>query len=110
VNPDDLAQGPVIRMTRRRSSKKTAKNSNSLMKTMRAQARTDVVADNVGVAVEEDDVDEVVDVVGGGVDATIEETTCGTAAARRDDTVGALHARGRCTRTENTRPRSVRVC
>jgi hypothetical protein len=49
-------------------------------------------------------------VVGGGEEATTEKTTCGTAAARRDNTMAALHARGRCTRTENTRPRSVRVC
>ena len=54
--------------------------------------------------------DEVVDVVGGGVDAKTEETTCGTAAAQRDETAGALHARGRCMRIENTRPRSVPVC
>jgi hypothetical protein len=34
MNPDDLAHGLMIRMTRRRSSKKTVKNPNSLMKTV----------------------------------------------------------------------------
>jgi len=37
VTPDDLAQGLMIRRTRRRSSKKVTKNSNSSVKTMCAQ-------------------------------------------------------------------------
>jgi len=37
VTPDDLAQGLMIRRTRRRSSKKATKNSNSSVKTMCAQ-------------------------------------------------------------------------
>ena len=51
----------MIRMTRRRSSKRTAKNPNSLTKTMR-RAQRHVV-------------DEVVDVVGGGEEATAKKTT-----------------------------------
>jgi hypothetical protein len=37
MNPNDLAHGLMIRMTRRQSSKKTAKNPNSLMKTVHAR-------------------------------------------------------------------------
>jgi hypothetical protein len=51
------------------------------MKTMCAQA-TGVVDDNVGDVVEEDDVDEVVDVVSGGEDAT-RKTVGGNAATQR---------------------------
>jgi len=38
--------------------------------------------------------DEVVDVVGGGEDATAKETTGGTAAALRGDAAATLHTRG----------------
>jgi hypothetical protein len=37
MNPNDLAHGLMIRMMRRRSSKKTTKNPNSLMKTVHAR-------------------------------------------------------------------------
>jgi hypothetical protein len=57
----------------------TVKTSNSLKKTMHAQACTNVVADDVRDAVEEDDMDKVEDVVGGGEDATTRKTTGGDA-------------------------------
>ena len=47
--------------------------------------------------------DEAVDVVGGGEDATVKETTGGTAAARRGEATAALHTRGRGAQYEDGR-------
>ena len=56
MNPIDLAEGLTIRITRRRSSKKMAKELEQLDEDHARKARTDVVDDDVGDTVEEDGV------------------------------------------------------
>ena len=56
MNSNDLAQGLMIRMTRRRSSKKVAKELEQLDEDHARKARTNVVDDDVGDTVKEDGV------------------------------------------------------